>query len=316
MKDHGGFEGNGQTLRIIARLGEYSLDHGLDLTRRTMLGVLKYPVLHRDVSFYSEPENGNSDFRNIDYAKPPKCIHDEETEILDWILHPLSDRDNNLFRTIDRHSDKHSKSIYKSFDTSIMELADDIAYGVHDLEDAVARDLVTLRQWKNQVASTIETMPENDIKSDLGFYKDNLFSDSSKYRKHAISKLVNYFIKSIEMREDQKFECQLLRYQAQMMSPAAKILSTFKKFVFDHVILRPEVQGLEFKGQQTVLRLFEVLFANPHRLLQKSDFEKYGSSDNKQRVICDYVAGMTDPYATRLYHRLFTPDVGSLFDRL
>ena len=46
MRDDGGFEANGQTLRILARLGEYSPNCGLDLTRRTMLGTIKYPVLY------------------------------------------------------------------------------------------------------------------------------------------------------------------------------------------------------------------------------------------------------------------------------
>ncbi|HWW05869.1 dGTP triphosphohydrolase [Collimonas sp.] len=54
MKDHGGFEGNGQTLRIVTRLGEYSPVHGIDLSRRTLLGLLKYPTLHKDVAWYLE----------------------------------------------------------------------------------------------------------------------------------------------------------------------------------------------------------------------------------------------------------------------
>ena len=40
MRGHGGFEGNGQTLRICTKLGEYSDTNGLNLTRRTLLGVL------------------------------------------------------------------------------------------------------------------------------------------------------------------------------------------------------------------------------------------------------------------------------------
>ncbi|WP_141097362.1 hypothetical protein, partial [Pantoea sp. VS1] len=34
------------------------------------------------------------------------------------------------------------------------------------------------------------------------------------------------------------------------------------------------------------------------------------------RVICDYLAGTTDDYATRLYHKIFTPSSGSIFDKL
>src|SRR4051794_39755444 len=44
MREHGGFEGNGHTLRILAKLENFSERHGSDLTRRVMLAVLKYPV--------------------------------------------------------------------------------------------------------------------------------------------------------------------------------------------------------------------------------------------------------------------------------
>ena len=49
MRNHGGFEGNAQTLRICTKLGEYSDDSGLNLTRRTLLGLLKYPAHYSSV---------------------------------------------------------------------------------------------------------------------------------------------------------------------------------------------------------------------------------------------------------------------------
>src|SRR3954463_15158356 len=44
MRNAGGFEGNGQTLRILSKLEQFSKDCGSDLTRRALLGTLKYPV--------------------------------------------------------------------------------------------------------------------------------------------------------------------------------------------------------------------------------------------------------------------------------
>lgn len=44
MRDYGGFEGNGQTLRILGKLDKYTAEHGLNPTRRMLLGVLKYPA--------------------------------------------------------------------------------------------------------------------------------------------------------------------------------------------------------------------------------------------------------------------------------
>ena len=47
MRNHGGFEGNGQTFRIISVLEPYTEHFGMDLTRRTCLGLLKYPALNQ-----------------------------------------------------------------------------------------------------------------------------------------------------------------------------------------------------------------------------------------------------------------------------
>ena len=44
MRNDGGFEGNGQTLRILTKLEKFSAKSGANMTRRTLLGVLKYPV--------------------------------------------------------------------------------------------------------------------------------------------------------------------------------------------------------------------------------------------------------------------------------
>ena len=73
---------------------------------------------------------------------------------------------------------------------------------------------------------------------------------------------------------------------------------------------------LEYKGQQMGVRLFEALSNNPSRLLPKKYYEDYLAQDKDVRVICDYVAGTTDDYATKVYHKIFTPSTGSIFDRL
>ena len=49
MREHGGFEGNGQTLRILSRLDKYTDGYGMNPTRRLALGVLKYPVNYSNV---------------------------------------------------------------------------------------------------------------------------------------------------------------------------------------------------------------------------------------------------------------------------
>jgi hypothetical protein len=50
MRDAGGFEGNGQTLRILSRLEDFSKSDGANLTRRAFLGILKYPIRYSEAA--------------------------------------------------------------------------------------------------------------------------------------------------------------------------------------------------------------------------------------------------------------------------
>jgi len=210
---------------------------------------------------------------------------------------------------------QHHRAQHKGFDTSIMEIADDIAYGVHDLEDAITMGLVDFPHWQREVAAPIMALGNNAIAKQIDFYNQKLFNNV-KDRKHAISKLVSFLVRHIKIEHNDNFEHPLLAYQATLSEPADQILSLLKNFIFKHVIKSPKVQALEFRGQQMILRLFEVLSDNPYRLLPEEHQQAYRASKNPQRAICDYIASLTDSQATKLYHKLFTPSMGSIFDRL
>ncbi|MFK7857353.1 MAG: anti-phage deoxyguanosine triphosphatase [Granulosicoccus sp.] len=311
MRDHGGFEANGQTLRILARLGEYSTDSGLDLTRRTMLGTIKYPAFYSDVCRYSS--SGESNPLNIDHWAPPKCIYDNERDVLDWLLDPFDEQDTALFMSLDTNRNGHARTVYKAFDTSIMELADDIAYGVHDLEDALALGLVVRDAWQTQVVSKLCDLDDNPVSAKIDEFTRLLFSSDAKDRKHAISRLVGYLIRSITIDDQGKFKHPLLSLQARMEPLAYQILLLIKDFVMKHVIFRPELQMLQYKGQRVIVRLFEIFEANPKRLLPEPVFEQYELQGH--RAIADYLSSMTDVSAGKLYHKLLSPTSGSIFDR-
>lgn len=312
MRDHGGFEGNGQTLRITARLGEFSERDGYDLTRRTLLGLLKYPALFGELA---GPRPAQNSATNLDAWRPPKCVLDSERDVLDWILEPFDAADRKRLRAFQPRLGKPGRTLHKPFDTTIMDVADDISYGVHDFEDAVALGLIGEKDWE-AVDALIAAHPGTPLHADRDFYRASLFCGSTRRLKHAVSKLVEYFKGQVQLTEDADFTHPLLRLQAGMPQPAAAILDGFKDLVMARVITSPEVQTLEYKGQQLVVRLFEVLRENPQRLLPAATLRKFEEADAPERVICDYLAGMTDSHATRTYHKLFSPDVGSVFDRL
>lgn len=328
MRDHGGFEGNGQTLRILGRLESFSANAGANLTRRTMLGVLKYPVaysLARDPARTPGLVDGPTTIKVLDgqACKPPKCYHDSEQDVVDWILETLTDTDRAELQSFAPVPHKHAKPLHKSLDCSIMDAADDIAYGVHDLEDAIALDLVTRERFATAVQDRCPTFLDalkakypgesaNDVFSHM---VDGLFGGPAT-RKRYIGRLVHHFLTAVEYVEHKGFAEPLLRYRVRVREGERQFLDVLQDFVVREVIASPAVQHLEFKGQGMVVAVFEAMQADPARLLPREEFSKFEAAHGDVRVICDYVAAMTDTHLLKTYERLFSPRMGSVFDRL
>lgn len=323
-----GFEGNGQTLRILARLEDFSESAGANLTRRAMLGILKYPVPFfqaRNPDVIPKLAERPTTLRIIDTdaCKPPKCYLDSEQEIVDWILQPLTDHDRREFQTWNGDKGKHNKPRHKSLDCSIMDAADDIAYGVHDLEDAIALHLISKERFVSAVEGKCPSLLEElkkrypDENEDTVFSRmvEGLFGESGQ-RKRYIGRLVHHFIAAVEYDERMEFIEPLLKYRARVRQPERAFLDVLQKLVVDEVIKSPNVQHLEFKGQGMVVAVFEALQSDPKRLLPADALKKYQQSGGDLRVICDHVAGMTDNYLLKTYERLFAPRLGSVFDKL
>lgn len=313
MRNFGGFEGNGQTLRVLARQEAHTDGHGLNLTRGTLLGILKYPVPYSKVRKLALPPHTDPIKTVARSWKPPKCYHDCESDIVDWILKPLSVNDRRGFQQFKPPSDnENGKPSEKSLDTSIMERADDIAYGVHDLEDSIRLGLITSAHWK-RVEPELNDRWRNKYR--LRNLSQDLFSEKSSTRKRAIGAIVNALICSTKS-EEHRFREPLLRYRIVLEAPAEKFLEALKDLVKREVIHSPEVQTLEYRGQQIVMKLFEAFMSDPNRLLKGAFAQEWrdaGNDQDKARVICDYIAGMTDEHATRVYERLFVPRQGTIF---
>jgi dGTPase len=320
MRGAGGFEGNGQTLRILTRLEEFSKDAGANLSRRTLLGTLKYPIAYSDALERPQRECDVTSAtgtvlldRKAD--KPPKCYLDSEKDVVEWMLAPLRAEEASAV------TDKRLRSL----DCSIMNLADDISYGVHDLEDAVALGLVSLddfmdevkpAKWAAFLAKLAERYPEEFGENCFEAFAKRLFA-AAPDRKRQFGRLIHYFLKNVEIADrGTVFADPVLRFHAVLDGDAKAMLEELKDFVFGRVILGPSVQHLEFKGQQMVIRVFEALAHDPKHFLPRDVLRKFDAANGDLRVVCDHVAAMTDQSLLRLYDRLFSPRMGSVFDRL
>jgi dGTPase len=317
MREHGGFEGNGQTFRIVSHLEPFSENHGMNLTRRTLLGLMKYPQTLEKLQNKTRSALPDS-FRQLKAENwhPPKGLYRDDQAMIDWVLSPLSESDKAQFQQIIEKPNAHSKTKFKSLDCSIMELADDIAYGIHDLEDAIVTGVVSQDDFQTQVIDHLLDINDSWLQAYAQTLAGKLFNNQRYIQKEAIGGLVNYLITAITVIDINEttattFQEPLLRYNAVHPPIAAAALQIFKDFVYQYVIKQTSLQQLEYRGQQIVMELFEALSSDPRRLLPKSAVLRWRTSQeqglNSHRVIADYVAGMTDEYATRLYQTLFLP---------
>jgi len=322
MRDHGGFEGNGQTLRLLTKVENSYGDFGLDLTRRALLGILKYPVNYNNVIAPDLPkplDNIHKTIRVNDWL-PPKAYFASEQAEIDWLLSAFNENDRALFQSLQRMpvGKQHGKAAYHSFDCSIMNAADDIAYGVHDLEDAIHLRLIDRAQLDNSdfrdllIKAGLTDNPEKLL--------TKMFSSTLSERKQAIGEMVNYFITATHIAiTNRDFDNTLLKHNIILHPEAAALLDYLQQCIYQYVIDSQESRTFEYGGQTVILRLFEAIGSNPTNLLDNKNRVLYAmATDNndRYRVICDYIANMTDEYAHRMHERLFGFNTRTIFERL
>ncbi|WP_299071507.1 anti-phage deoxyguanosine triphosphatase [uncultured Paraglaciecola sp.] len=321
MREHGGFEGNGQTFRIVTKLEPYTAEHGMNLSRRTLLGLIKYPNYLSQLNQQPQEQKPTS-HREVKASlwHPPKGLYECDKASFDWLFEGFSTQDTQRFMKFTSTAKGHHKTLYKSFDCSIMELADDIAYGIHDLEDAIVMGIVNHSQFHQEVTEPLLTLNIDWMNQNITALSEKLFSQHHHERKDAIGALVNCFITNIEITQTApEFEQDLLKYNAVFPAHFNQALSIFKAYVFNRVIRKPDIQMLEYKGQQIVMELFQAFASDPQRLLPDNTRQRWIEADeagNGRRVIADYISGMTDGFASKLYGSLFMPSSSVVSEKM
>jgi dGTPase len=314
MAPHGGFEGNAQTFRIVTRLEEKSVDYeGLDLTRATLLGLIKYP-------FEAAP------------GRKKYVYSDDAATYREWLY------EGSGTSLVGRGEERQLPP--RTIVCDMMDWADDVAYSVHDLEDGLAAGILRPELWtqddfvdsiwRNTTAADIRWQQgppsRNDVEAVLKDASGKFREIEPVIHKDVIREVARYYIdrftNAAELRvaDDAR---TFFDYRLEVPEGIRLENQVLKAITFEYVIYDHRTTTFVHKGYEIVRRLWQTLFENtqdpktryelfPREM--RSELESLaGDQSASARRVCDYVASMTEGQAVQLYGRLFESSSGSPF---
>ena len=304
MAGHGGFEGNAQTLRLLTHRIFSAKRQGMDPTRAFLDGVLKYKTLWSEARAADGSPAANH------------FLYDEQHELLDWAL-----GGNDFPMELPPGKPRDS---FQSIECQIMDWADDTAYSLNDLSDSVRAGFLTLERieaWAERSGTpTGEATPLGDLMRAIRRRRVDPF----------VGKRIGQYIRATRLAEDVNFlsaTSRRYRYRLLVDAEARAESGLFKRLAFEVVFLSPQLKQLEHKGSRMLRQMWQVLAERylHGRSIDGQDFQLLPADtaaeiqaepnpNRRARLVCDFLAGMTDGYAARTYKRLFSPDFGSIGD--
>ncbi len=251
MTDHGGFEHNHQSKRIIDLL-EY-----------------KYP-----------------DFPGLNLS----------FEIREGLIKHSTPWDNP----------KAQKKTFVSLEAQIANVADEIAYNNHDLDDGLTSTILD----ESQLNQKITLWKEAKKKIKKGY---------TNLEKHQLITLINSHLISSQVKDifetshrtiqqsnigslEDLQTCPdiLIRFSDDMMEKNKEL----RRYLYDQFYSHPVIYKMNKKGQYIIRKLFKAFCDDP-KLLPKHHKEKITDPHRPYRIACDYIAGMTDTFAIKEYNSIY-----------
>jgi dGTPase len=194
-----------------------------------------------------------------------------------------------------------------TLEAQIIELADEIAYNNHDIDDGLESgylkpgDLLEVTIWR-------------EINDKVRRKYQGLDGKKEKYQ--TISHLIGFLIGDLVENTRATLESRGIRSLDDVraagealvrFSPATQEKNReLKAFLHERLYRHYKMERMRLKARRTISRLFETYLENPTLLPFRH--QQKARTEPLKRVICDYVAGMTDRYALEEYRRLFDPE--------
>ena len=188
-----------------------------------------------------------------------------------------------------------------SLEAQIASISDDIAYNSHDLEDGLKSNLFKLKDLKNiPILNKIVSKHKKKLK------KNSIDLVVRQIIREIINEMVSDVIKTTQnniklnkirlLKDIYKLDKNVVSFSNNMQDFDLKI----KKFLKEKMYFHKSVNTKTNYGRNIIKNLFFIIKKNPKKYIT---INKYKNS-NTERIICDYIAGMTDRYAINLYNKI------------
>lgn len=297
------FEGNAQSFRIVTRLALRSIDSaGLNLTRRTLNGLLKYPWLRDDEDPLRATKWG---------------AYGADHDYFAWVREGLPEAERTL-------------------EAELMDWADDVTYAVHDMDDFYRAGLVPLERLTssaeertafaehlvrrhparaNEVTAAAERLWDGFVSSIR-----TRFAGRAEERinlRSLGSVLIGRYIAAIELR-DADDGGVILHIGDEVVDE----VTALKELTWFYIIQRPSLTIIQ-RGQRKVIETLYDMYRDavedgdssmfPPAFAERVDGAKTDAA--KERVVIDLIAGMTEASAVEIYRQDIGVSTGSLLVR-
>jgi len=191
-------------------------------------------------------------------------------------------------------------------ETQVVDAADEIAYDNHDLDDGITSGMISesslkkIKLWKrahNAVSKKYKGL--SDEKRKYQIIRALIDIQVTDVIIRSEENIKNFKIKSPEGAKNLK--TKVIKFGDEML----EIRKPLRKFLMDNLYQHYRVIRMSDKAHRFIKKLFEVYLTKPQQLPPNT--QKRLVKEGAHRVICDYIAGMTDRYALDEYKKFFEP---------
>ena len=201
--------------------------------------------------------------------------------------------------------EEYARGEAPTLEAQLVDFVDEIAYNNHDIDDGLNSAMFTIEQIRS--VPIFRSAHESVLREGPG--------EDSVLRRQIVSKIIDRCLNDLVMTTLQRIQAsrvrsledvrhaggRLVSYSGEM----AESVSELKAFLFTNMYRNWRVMRMADKAGRILRDLFGSYVSEPLQL--PPQYQARFEADGKYRVICDYIAGMTDRFAVDEHRRLFDP---------